>query len=47
MLGGLASELRKLRRPLLLWLSLGTVALVVLFAAMSQEPDHSYICNLR
>lgn len=47
MLGGLASELRKLRRPLLLWLSLGTVALVVLFAAMSQEPDHSYIGDLR
>ena len=47
MLGGLLAELRKLRRPLLLWLTLGTVALVVLFAAMSQQPNYEYIGNLR
>lgn len=47
MLGGLLAELRKLRRPLLLWLTLGTVALVALFAAMSQQPNHEYIGNLR
>lgn len=45
--GGFCAELRKLWRPLLLWLTLGTVALAALFAAMSQEPDHSYIGNLR
>jgi hypothetical protein len=46
-LGGFCAEMRKLWRPLLLWLTLGAIALVALFAAMSQEPDHTYIGNLR
>ena len=43
MLGGLLAELRKLRRPLLLWLTLGTVALVVLFCAGS--PARAATCG--
>lgn len=45
--GGFASELRKLRRPAFLWVTLVAIVLAVIIAAFSQQSQRTYLFNLR